>query len=174
MIAAFFRPLWAKLLSGALLAALLAVGAQTYRASYWKGVAGILRLDLDKIKLASELAGVQAKAKRDQDQHDFDASTERNRREHAQELADARSATAAFIARSRLRAKAIGRASSGTNQAGQDQGAAIPADTSEGAVLVAVEQRDVENAADTYIYAKKAYDLFQDLIAKDLAEPGTD
>lgn len=171
MIAKLFSPLIAKILGGALIAALLFGGVQTYRAGYWKKVATVLRLDLDKIKLASQLAATQAKAKRDQDQRTFDASTERNRREHAQELADARSATAAFIGRNRVRPQATRGASSGANQAGQDQGAGLPVDPTNAPVMVAVEQRDVESATDNYIYSKKAYDLFQDLIAKGLAEP---
>lgn len=58
-----FSSLVAKILGGALLAALLLAGVQTYRVGYWKRVAVSLRLDLDRIKLAQELAASQWQTK---------------------------------------------------------------------------------------------------------------
>ena len=136
----------------------------------WREENGTLKLDLDTIKAAQVVAGERAAAAKAETERHFRDAAERAEHDHAIELDRARTTTAAFIARNRVRAKAIGGAPGHSPAPGEGDGSAVPSDAAD-AALVAVSERDVEIAGDNYVYARKAYDLFQDLIAKGLAEP---
>lgn len=136
----------------------------------WRDENATLKLDLDTIKSAQAVAAERAAAAKAEAERQFRDAAERAEHEHSIELDRARSLTSAYIARNRVRSKAPDRPPSGTGEASQGDGATVPSDASDTAFVV-VSERDVEIAGDNYAYARKAYDLFQDLMKKGLAEP---
>ena len=173
MLARFLAPMWAKVLSGALVVALIFGGIQTYRAGYWKRVATVLRLDLDKIKLASELAGERAKAAKAETEKQYREAAERTEREYSASLDRARAAARAYALNHRVRAKAPESISRRTNQAGQGASAQLPAESPGASDMVAITERDLEIAAENHAYAQAAYEWTQELIKQGLAEPAS-
>lgn len=113
MIAKLFSPLIAKILGGLLIATLLFGGVQTWRAGYWKQVATVLRLDLDKIKLAQTIAGERAVAAKAAEEARTRLNSERTDSAHQTELARLRALADRYANANRVRSKAPGGASSG-------------------------------------------------------------
>lgn len=142
MISKLFAPLIAKVLAGALVAALLATAVQTYRAGYWKRVAVSLRLDLDRIKFAQEVATAQWQAKLSENANRQRAAIQGARNEERRKaMLDA---SAAYARNNRVRTKA---AEGSTRRAGDAQADPAPRNDRSGAdaemVAVARDEFDI-------------------------------
>lgn len=143
--------LWRAIgIKGAVIAGLLvALAILAWRADHIAGQRDRMRADLDRVELAQEAAKQRALAVKAETERTLEELRHDANDTQAALAADYRTALARYV--ERMRTEAVGRASGGTNPAGEDQAAGRAENAGQETGLVGVTEADlttlVENTA---------------------------
>lgn len=135
-------------------ALVILAGVQTWRLSTCKQSLQVARAQVVALRTASDQAAKAQAELRAKERQEYQERADHAETEYRAALADARTATAAFIARNRVRAASGG---SGPVTIGSPDPAGQPADVPEAAIMVA--ESDVQSAGDWQAYGVACHNV---------------